>query len=186
VTAGAPPANIDYALEALERNVKKGCRSGTRQRQVAGAGACRIQEIGKRVVGRCAVDGDDGWRTHQLANRFETFQRIIIHLSQMRNDEQARRSDQETAAVGRRARDGFDADQAARTRTVFDHHRGSMRLSDLIGQQANQDIRTAARLERNDDSGGSRRLRPRSLNEQSEQEACNDGKNASFQHGHAR
>jgi hypothetical protein len=60
-----------------------------------------------------------------------------------------------------------------------------VRPSDLIGQQASQDISPAARLEWNDDPGGSRRLRLRRLNEQRKQEAGNDAENGSFQHGRA-
>jgi hypothetical protein len=72
------------ALEHLERDVRSACETYTRQRQLAGLGACRVEQIGERAVGRCTIDDGGRRRAHVVANWLEAGQRIVAELSQMR------------------------------------------------------------------------------------------------------
>src|SRR5271157_537850 len=63
------------------------------------------------------------------------------------------------AAVRRRARNKFGADDRGGARAVFDHRRHAGIASDLLRQHANEKVGAAAGRKRNNESDGFRRLR---------------------------
>ena len=155
--------DVRGALEDLEGDVQRGRGTSARQRQFAGLGARRGQQIGERPVGRGAIDDQHHRGRRQIADRLETGGWIVVLLFQRRIDDEGIRHQQDRIAVRRRARDGLGSDHRAATRAVFDHHRGSLRPSDLLRHQAGQDVGPAAGRVGNDDLDGSRRLRPCAL-----------------------
>jgi hypothetical protein len=55
-----------------------------------GLACAAVMRSAQRAVGRGGVDGDDGRRTHQPADRFEALERIVIELVHQRADDQVR------------------------------------------------------------------------------------------------
>jgi hypothetical protein len=102
--------NISRAFEYFDRDMRSASGANTRQGQVAGLGACSINEIGERAIGRCTVDDDDRRRSHQVANRLEARQWIVVHLSEMRIDHKRIPGDQQGVTIRRGARHSFGCD----------------------------------------------------------------------------
>ena len=92
-------------------------------------------------------------------DRIEALHRIVgQRLEQAGVVRERARGHQKRVAVGRRARGELRADIAARARLVVDHHRLAPARLNFLADQPRQDVRTAARRERNDDGDGAARL----------------------------
>ena len=162
---GAAIGDVDHieigrAPELLESDVQCRCRPDARQRQHAGAGARRVEKVGEHAIRRCTVDDDERGRTHEMADRLEALERIVVQLSHVGADNQIWRVDEQGIAVGRGARHGLGSDHGARSCAILDHDRRRLRAADLVRHQAGQDVAAPARCKRNDDLDRSRRLRP--------------------------
>ena len=103
--------NISRAFEYFDRDMRSASGTNTRQGQIAGLGACSINEIGERAIGRRSVDDNDGRRSHEVADRLEARQRVVVHLPEMRIDHKRVPGDQQGVTVRRGARDSFGCDR---------------------------------------------------------------------------
>src|SRR5262249_57025763 len=98
---------------------------------VTSSGLARAPSINSGPVRRGAVDNDNAWRGEKITKRVQATQRIEIHLSQMRVDENVRWIDEERAAVGRRAWDRLRSADRRRTRSVVCDARHAIPASPL-------------------------------------------------------
>jgi len=114
-----------------------------------------IEHLRKRAIRRGAVDDDNGRCTHQVAERREVAQRIVVELAQQRVDQKRRRDDKERGAIRRRPRHRLGTDRAACSRPVFDDHGRTAGAPGLVRQEPRDDIGGAAGRVRNDDPDGS-------------------------------
>jgi hypothetical protein len=103
------------------------------------------------AVRRIAVDDDQIRRAHEVADRLEARDRIVVHLAQVRIDDDRVAVDHQRVTVGRGARDRLIGDRGAATGAVLDDHRRPVRLVDLFAQEARKNIGTASRRKRHDD-----------------------------------
>jgi hypothetical protein len=108
------------------------------------------------------------------ADRLESSQRIVVQLSQMRTDDEIRRIQQQGAAIGHGARCSFGSYYRARSRAILDDHHLPLHPSDLLRQQAGQNVDATTRGKWNDDLDCFRNLRltPCTVSGQSDE---NDG-----------
>jgi hypothetical protein len=157
-----------------------GGRAEGGERECAGLGVRRGDELADCFVGRCAVDDEDHRRSGQIANRLKARDRIVIRLSQNRIDDDRIRRHHDRIAVGRGARRQLVSDRSAGARVVFDDHGLVVRFADLLAQDARQNVGAAPGRERNDDPDGSAGLRPGRLNERSYARQ-NDGQRCQLQ-----
>jgi hypothetical protein len=110
------------------------------------------------MIGGRTVHDEDRRRLHQEADRLEAGDRVVACLSHLRIDEIGICSHQQGGAIGRGARYGFGSDHSARAWAVLDHHRHTLRTTDLLRHQARHEVSTGARRDRNDDLDRSRSL----------------------------
>jgi hypothetical protein len=113
----------------------------------------------------------------QVANRLEAGEGVVVQLSQMRIEDKRSGNKQQGITIGRSVRNGFGSNYIGRPGAVLDHHRQSLRPTDLLGQKAGQDVSGTPRRDRNNDLDRSRRLRPRVVARQRQRQHENKSEN---------
>jgi hypothetical protein len=131
-----------------------------REREFAGLGARRGDQIVQRPVGRRAQHDEDHGRRREIADRFETRRWVVARALQGWIDDEGIRHQQNRAAIRLGALDRFGSDHRAAARAILDHHGRSLRVADLLRHQARENVGAAARRVGHDDLDRSRRLRP--------------------------
>ena len=74
---------FSFALEHFESHLRRRAGTDAAEGQFAGLGACRVDQVGKLVIGRRAVDGDERRKVGEVADRRKIGQRIVFELAQM-------------------------------------------------------------------------------------------------------
>jgi hypothetical protein len=64
--------DLGQTLEQFERHVLRGRWAEARERHFAGLGACRIEKLGKRAIGRRAADHDEHRSNGKMTDWLET------------------------------------------------------------------------------------------------------------------
>ena len=152
-------ADVGRALEYLDGDVQRGAGSAARKREFARFGARRGDQIAERAIRRGTEDHEHHGRRGEIANWLETCRWIVARSLERRIDHKRICHQQNRVPVGRGTLDRLGADHRAGAGTIFNHHRRSLRASDLLRHQAREDVGTATGRIGNDDLDRSR-LRP--------------------------
>ena len=136
-------------LKQLPGQMLGGAEARAGERELAGAGLCRGDQV-LHVVGReVGTRDDDQARGRDLRNWIERRERIVTRrLARRGGDDLAGSHDAERVAVLVGAGDGFIAQHAAGARPVLDHDRLTEPFLHRLRDDATHDVAAAAGSER--------------------------------------
>ena len=139
-------------LQELAGEVVDGAGARRRERDRLGLRFRQRDELAEVLGGHRRMDDEHVRIARDERNRRQVLQRVERHLAavQRRVGREVVRLQDQRVAVRRRARDGFGRDQRVAARTVLDHDLLAHALRHLRGDDAREDVRSAAGRERHE------------------------------------